>query len=159
MQASLDPQTPSWVALRAGRYRSLICTLRQNWRYSFNMSTNISFWNPCQTIIKKKLVLFTKNQICCQFFQLGKLTFSRKCTSQKRLETGEFCYIRYARGKESTLIVAVMLTTRSSEHNQKNSKRVQQFVECFGVQLGCHKSQHSNRRSRIGLFWIIKVHK
>ena len=32
-------------------------------------------------------------------------------------------------------MITVMITTRSLEQNEKNSKRVEQFVECFGAEL------------------------
>ena len=39
------------------------------------------------------------------------------------------------RAKENSLFFAFVMATKSSEHNQKNSKRVQRFAECFGVEL------------------------
>ena len=39
---------------------SLICTLRHNWRYSFNMSTMLLFWNACQKCSQLKSIWLWK---------------------------------------------------------------------------------------------------
>ena len=61
--------------------------------------------------------------------------FEGSSSKKKRLDIGEFRKIRLARAKESTLFIVVVMATGSSEHNQKNSKRLQQFVQWFEDQL------------------------
>ena len=79
-----------------------------------------------------KIIDIVNTQICNESFELGKLTFLRKCGSKKPLDIGEFRKITLTRTKESILFIMVVKAIKKSEHTKKeNSNTLQQFVQSF----------------------------